>query len=375
MNILVISREIPPVGGGAGAVALDLATQFAANGHQVRIITMHFGDLPPIETRGSVTIQRLRCGRRRRDSADFVAMGRFVLAARRAARKAVAEGSYDIVHAHGVLPDGLVAISTAKLLRCPVVLTAHGSDVPGYDPGRYALVHRLLGPVWRRLVRGANLVTTPSEYLHGLIRRTETGGDVRVIPNGIQTDLFSISPNRSGFLIASRLIKRKNYGLFFEALHRIRPSQEVRVVGDGPERGHLERLASELDHRVTFLGWLDRGSAEWRHAYEESRFLAFPSDNENFPINLLEAQLAGLVVLANNIQGNREVLGSNALFFSDLTPKGIAATITRAINMPNQQLETLGQRASLRARSFSWPTIALRFEKEYSRLVESNSVK
>jgi len=81
MNILVITRELPPVGGGAGYVALNLAERVAAKGNHVFVVTMHFGDLPLFEKRGLLTIYRVKCGRRNQDSSDFLDMVRFVLMA------------------------------------------------------------------------------------------------------------------------------------------------------------------------------------------------------------------------------------------------------------------------------------------------------
>ena len=84
-------------------------------------------------------------------------------------------------------------------------------------------------------------------------------------------------------------------------------------------------------HRIVFEGWVENGSDRWRELYETSRYFVFPSESENFPINLLEAQLAGLIVLASDIPGNREVAGDAAVYFPALDAETMAGTITAVL--------------------------------------------
>lgn len=367
MRVLVVSREIPPVGGGAGAVALHLSRTLVQSGHEVHVLTMHFGDLPRRETIDGVVIERLRCGRRTQDSAYLGSMARFVVAARRRVKQLSASGAFDVVHAHAIVPDGAAAIAG----HLPAVLTAHGTDVPGYDPHRYGRTHRLLAPLWRRVVRRAAVVTTPSEYLASLLAPWTSA---TVVPNGIELDLFPAeSGDRSGFLIVSRLIERKGYHRFLEAMRHVPGSRRIDIVGDGPERARLEAIAAGLDHEVVFHGWLEHGSARWRDLYGRRRFFVFPSEAENFPVNLLEAQLAGLTVLATDIPGSREVLGDHAVYIdvADLTAEAIAATIRSVLERPMTENAALGAAAARRVRSrFGWDAIARRYLDVYGGAID-----
>ena len=357
MRVLVISREIPPVGGGAGAVALDLARSLVRRGHHLHVITMHHGDLADTDTIDGVTVERLRVGRRDRDSAYLGSMSRFVVAARRRAKALVETSGFDLVHAHAIVPDGVAALAAGV----PVVVTAHGTDVPGYDPHRYRTMHRLLAPWWRRVVARAAAITTPSHFLAGLL---EPSTPATVIPNGIDLNLLeSSSGPRSGFLVVSRLIERKGYDRFLTSMSQVPGRQRIDVVGDGPQRSRLEGIAAESAHEVVFHGWLEHGSPEWKSLYEQRRFFVFPSERENFPVNLLEAQLAGLVVLASDVAGTREVLGSDAVYFDEVvTPDQIAATIRRVLKQPSDELDSIGAAGTQRVRdSFGWEAIAGRY--------------
>ena len=46
MKILVLIHEFPPIGGGGGPIARDLSLQWVKSGHQIRVVTARFGDLP-----------------------------------------------------------------------------------------------------------------------------------------------------------------------------------------------------------------------------------------------------------------------------------------------------------------------------------------
>lgn len=355
-------------------MALDLALHLATRGNDVHILTMHFGALARRERSSGVTIRRIRCGRRRADSAQLGSMIRFVIGARWAAGRLLARGAFDIVHAHAIVPDGAAASSAARRHRIPMVITAHGSDVPEYDPRRYSGVHRVLAPAWRRIVARADLLVAPSKFLRDLIHERAPSARIEIIPNGIETDQFAPKAKEESFLIVSRLIARKNLDRFFEALRHVDDPQEVNVVGDGPELARLQELAAGTHHRVVFHGWLAHGSARWRELFERSRFFVLPSAGENFPMTLLEAQLAGMTVLSSPIAGNREVLGDEAVYFDDLTAEAMARTVNAVLRWDANTLGALGSAARDRVmRNFSWGMITGRYLARFEDLLEDSN--
>ncbi len=363
LRIATVCREIPPVGGGAGAVALQLSQELVRAGHEVDLYTMAFGDAPLEETIGGVRVFRVPSRRRHETHSRLAEMVLFVTRTRRALRRRHVDAPYDVIHAHSILPEGLIASFPGHAAR--IVLTAHGSDVPGYNPDRYSSVHRLSGPLWRRTLRRADVVTSPSAHLAGLIRAAQPDADVTVIPNGIDADLFEPATRRSGILIVTRLVPRKNVHIALEALRGL-PATTVDVVGDGPELERLRDIAMTLpEHRVRFHGWLEHGSPPWREIYERNRFFVFMSAQENFPVSLLEAQLAGLVTIASDIPSNREVLGEAA----DFVPVDVSTLRSRLDGLMQESPQELALRGShARKRvldNFLWPEIATSYVAQY----------
>lgn len=364
----MICREIPPVGGGAGHVALSLANHLCDKGLSIDIVTMHYGDLPEVESRGDMTIVRVPCQRRNQDSSGLPSMALFLLQGKRRIRTLLQKNRYDLIHAHAIIPDGLLARFACNRSGTPYVLTAHGSDVPGYNPDQYGFTHQLAAKSWRRALEQAAAVVTPSNHLANLIRKQRLEFPVTVIPNGIDVNILNPKEKNQHFLIVSRLVRRKNYHLFLEALAGIKELQKVHIVGQGPMRDELEAIAKKIpQHDIRFHGWLVNGTRPWQELYETSRFFVFPSSSENFPINLLEAQLAGLVVLASDIEGNREVLGEHAVYFSELTSAGIRRTLRDVLRWSDSEYETLGNKARQRVvDNFSWTAIV----DSYNRVFE-----
>lgn len=363
MRIAMICREMPPVGGGAGAVALQLSRELVAVGHEVVFFTMRYGSQSAEDQVDGLRVIRIPCGRRRVSNARLVEMLRFLRSTRRRLREEHAAEPFDVVHAHSILPEG--AVPPRRGFGCRTVITAHGSDVPGYNPDRYEFLHRAAAGLWRSTLRRADVVTAPSEFLADLIRAAEPNRSIHVIPNGIDGDLLAERDDRSGILIAARLEPRKNVRLAMEALDGL-PATRVDIVGDGPELPRLKAFATKLeDHEIHFHGWLEHGSREWREAYERARFFVFMSSKENFPINLLEAQLAGLVTVASAIPSNREVLGEAAEF----VPIGVEPLRSRLealLAESSQSLNQRGHQARMRVlTTFLWPDIRERFLQLY----------
>ena len=58
------------------------------------------------------------------------------------------KNSYDFIHAHFIFPDGILAYLVSKFTGIPFVITTHGSDVPGYNPDRFILMHIISHQQW-----------------------------------------------------------------------------------------------------------------------------------------------------------------------------------------------------------------------------------
>ena len=156
MRILTVSYEFPPIGGGGSGVVKGLARELVRMGHVVDVVTMAFRDLPRDEVVDGITVRRVDCRRHAVSKCTAREAFRYVLKARLVVRDLLARNSYDLVHIHFIFPDGIVAWREVAPRGIPCIITAHCSDVPGYNPKPFfKVVHPLLTIFWRRVTRSA----------------------------------------------------------------------------------------------------------------------------------------------------------------------------------------------------------------------------
>lgn len=111
---------------------------------------------------------------------------------------------------------------------------------------------------------------------------------------------------RSGLLFVGRLSSEKGLALLLEALAGLSGSR-LDVVGDGPDRFELERLAWQLGVDARFHGWVTPAHVQER--MRSAAVLTVPSVwFENCPLVVLEAMAEGLVVVGNRMGGLTELL-------------------------------------------------------------------
>jgi glycosyltransferase involved in cell wall biosynthesis len=154
----------------------------------------------------------------------------------------------------------------------------------------------------------ARLVVVPSRYVAGLVRGWGTPAErVRVVPNAAPPPKASSPSGSRRALFVGRLVRWKHVDHVFRALPSV-GGLELEVVGDGPDRGRLERIARELglSERVRFLGRLARSEVARR--MDQASLLVLPSSYEGMPHVVLEAFSSGLPVVASEAGGTPEVI-------------------------------------------------------------------
>ncbi len=374
MKILLLNYEFPPLGGGSSPVTLQLGRELVRMGHQVDVVTMAGKGLPRRETVEGMTVRRLPALRLRREKCTTPEMLTFLLSAMVRLPRLAPPGTYDINHTHFIFPTGPAALRLKKRTGLPYLLTSHGSDVPGYNPDRFAFQHRLLSPLWKAVVRGAELVTTPSADHAALVRKNAPFAKVRPVPNGIDPEEFQAGrPRKKVILGAGRLFPRKNYALLLEALEGIPQGWEVVLAGEGPERPRLEALAAAKKIPLTVTGWLDRKGPKLKELYETSSLFVLPSLKESFGMVVAEAMAAGMAVVTTSGGGPAEVAGDAGL----LVPPGDAPALRKALFrlMEDASLRnSLAQRARARAlEEFAWPVVARRFLAIYKEIARART--
>jgi glycosyltransferase involved in cell wall biosynthesis len=237
----------------------------------------------------------------------------------------------DVIHAQFFLA-GLPAL---LLSRKPVVVTEHWTALLPEDPVRLSWPLRLAA---KSTFEHARAVLPVSIALGDAIAELAPRARLEVIPNAVDESLFFPGEPRNGavqMLTVGVLARQKAVDLLlhgFAELRRDRPNMSLDVVGDGPERAALERLAAdlELDSSVTFHGAELKPAVASRMRNADLFVLA--SRFENNPCVLLEAQCSGLPIVATDVGGVREIIGDNGVLATAESVESLAGALAVAID-------------------------------------------
>lgn len=118
---------------------------------------------------------------------------------------------------------------------------------------------------------------------------------VRIMGHGIDTDFFSPDPSvaRGDWALSvGRLMKSKRHDLAIR--EAAAAGKELRIIGAGPERAHLEALTQELGAHVRFLGGITQ--AQLRDEYRRAAYLVHTSETGSLDKVVLEALACGLPI-------------------------------------------------------------------------------
>lgn len=265
------------------------------------------------------------------------------LGAWRAVKQIQREGfDFDLIDAHYYYPDGVAAALLAACLGKPLVVTARGTDV-NLIP-EYRIPRQLI----RWAARRAGASVGVSEALVRRMQDLQLGSpQFQVIRNGVDAQRFRPIPQDEAraavgvqgspvLLCVGNLHEHKGQGLVVQAFADVlkqHPQAQLLVVGEGPDRGALERSVAEagLGGHVRLVGTVP--NAELAPWYSAADLLVLASSREGWPNVLLEAMACGTPVVATAVGGIPEVVASEDVgrLVNQRTPAALAEAMLGAL--------------------------------------------
>lgn len=327
MKLCIVPTMFPKYKGDYyGSFVYDEAKKLVENGIEVHVLTQHnhgilyeeimdgiyvhrFKWLEPKEFRALVHFKGLK---------DNLRLVTYVISLFFTLIKIVRKYKIGIIHAHSVIPTGLVGVVVAKFLGCPSVITSHGMDINNFDSK--SIYGHLISFSLNQCDRAIAVNGDLAEKMKFLGINEDK---IVILRNAVDTERFKPSKNmelRHKYGIGENeiLILFVGYldtfkGIFelvdaFYEINKENKNVKLMMVGTGPKKEELKKKVSrlKLDDFVIFTGNVPHD--KMHKYYPAADIYVLPSYTEGLPISILEAMACALPIVATDVGGIPEVV-------------------------------------------------------------------
>ncbi len=235
------------------------------------------------------------------------------------------EGNFDLIHVHHPMLIGKTALHLSQKYNVPLCFTYHTR----YEQYLHYIKAPFLAGIMPRYVNNymsqCDMVFAPTPMMQEYLEDIGKSASCVVLPTGLKEESFEPDEEEAGklreklisgkkflFCTVARLAKEKNFDFLFRALSIRKQEQgsdfRLVIVGDGPYKPQLLKLAEELDIReeIFFAGKVSNDQV--KNYCKAADLFLFASQSETQGIVLLEAMAAGTPVLAVKASGVCDVV-------------------------------------------------------------------
>jgi len=289
----------------------------------------------------------------------------------------------DIIHAHWLLPQGLIGISVKKILNIPCVTSIHGSDVFGLTSAFFNKLNAMV-------VRNSDTCTANSRATAGVARNISGNDKVIVVPMGVDTRDFKKTAdvtylkrkfNIEGpvVLFVGRLIDLKGIAFLIKAIPGILQrfsGVKTLIIGSGPQKDELMHLAGAtgVGEHIIFINEVPQ--EELMPFYSMADIFVLPSivnqtgETEGLGVVLLEAMACELPVIGSNVGGIPDIIrdGHNGLLVRQKDPQDLGRKIIKLLSDEPLRKTIAANGLQFVNTQFSWSVISDKFIKIYQEI-------
>ena len=366
--------------GGADKRLWELARKLAENGeHDVHIYGMKWWHGPDSIVTDNVHLHGV-CKVRELYNRNGVRSIREALVYALKVLPPLLKADYDVIDCNQFPYFPCFSGKIASIIRRrPLVITwlevwdAYWSDYIGPTRG---CIGKMVEQLTMRLPEG--MVAISQKTKSDLVRCKVNPQLIDVIPVGIDLErIMNIapSPKATDVLFAGRLIQEKRVDLLLAALAIAKtdfPTISCVIIGDGPERESLERLAAELglSENVDFTGFVDQDGLTAQ--MKSSKVLVLPSVREGFGLVIVEANACKLPVISisHEMSAVRELIqdGVNGFLISKILPDKIAEAVLRIVE-DDELRKKLAENGFEMSKRYAWSDISKNIIDTYEKLI------
>ena len=366
MKVLMINH-FPIVGSGSGTYTRNIAVHLAKKGHEVSIImpenTTQFGSIPGVklipvffsheESIGNVLPFNFPCFTTHPRSTmtyfdlDDNQLQEYLFAFGKAIDDAVEQFRPDVIHAQHIWLLSWLAWKTGV----PYVITAHGTDLMGYQQGvRFR-------PYADEAAAGAKSIITISNDNDRLVKELfpSCAGKAVFMRNGYDPDrfypepftaeqiryMFDIRLKKKLVFFAGKLAHFKGVDVLLEAARLYEgecPGEILTLIaGDGELTDQLKKQAEDYKlEGVRFMGHLD--VSQLRGLYSAADVCVVPSRREPFGLVAIEALACGAPVIATNQGGLPDIINEDVGALVEVDDAfGLSVAIRNELYRPDRE--------------------------------------